>query len=91
MGDLCESIAIAISLQQMANYEKNISRWPADLLCEVAEALEVDVRILMGLEGKTPGIKSPEWQAEKYKTITLKLPDKSRRAVFNMIDGLAGK
>lgn len=91
MGDVCQAIGTDITLQQLSRYETNLSRWPADLLCEVAEALEVDIRILLGLEDQTGKLKGPEWHAEKYKVIILKLPEKSRKAVFNMIDGLAGQ
>jgi transcriptional regulator with XRE-family HTH domain len=90
MAQLCDMLEIDITLQQFARYETNLSRWPADLLCQVADALQTDIRILLGLEEQSKKLKGPEWEAEKYKGIILDLPAKSRKAVFNMIDGLAG-
>lgn len=46
METLGSSLPHPVSGAMMARYETGGSRWPADLLCEIATFLEVDIRNL---------------------------------------------
>lgn len=75
--------------QQLARYETGQCRWPANLLIDMAVALAVDIRILTGLEdGKHEGKDNAEWDAERYKYLMLKLPEKARKVLYKIIDEL---
>lgn len=79
-----------VSGNQLAKYETGQSRWPADMLCEVAVILKVDIRLLTGMEdGKHEGKNTAEWEAERYKCILLALHDRARKALFKIIDIVA--
>ncbi len=82
-------LPIPITAAQLARYETGQSRWTADTLVGIAKVLRVDIRLLVGLEdGKHEGKDSPEWDAEKYKCMLLELPEKTRRIVYKIIDGI---
>lgn len=77
-----------ITAQQVAKYETASSRWPADTLCSVAQALRVDIRVLAGLDDKAPK-STEEWEAERYKAILLNLHVRARKVVYRIIDSVA--
>lgn len=78
-----------LSAQQLANYEVGKSRWPADLVCELAVVFGVDIRLLVGMEyGKHEGKDNHEWEAEKYKTKLLALRPMVRNVIYKTIDEL---
>jgi transcriptional regulator with XRE-family HTH domain len=47
MEALCHHLTNKITPQQMAKYEKGISRWPAVLVCEIAEIFKMDIKLLI--------------------------------------------
>ena len=87
---LANSLPTPVSGQQLAKYETGVSRWPADLLVDIAVKMRIDIRLLTGLEsGKHEGKDTPEWEAEKYKSIILSLSERTRKVIFKIIDGVA--
>lgn len=90
LAALGKAVSPQKSGQQMALYESNQSRWPADLLCEVSKILAVDVYELLGMENTFKERKnSPDWKAEKYKIKLLSLKIKARSVVYRIIDCVA--
>lgn len=86
---VAEKLPTPITGAQLARYETGQSRWPADTLVGIARILRTDIRLLVGLEdGKHEGKSSPEWDAEKYKCIMLELPEKNRKIIYKIIDGI---
>lgn len=49
MEQLCDLLTDKITPQQMALYETGKSRWPADLICDIARILPADVRKLLDI------------------------------------------
>lgn len=89
LDKMAASFSVPISGQQLAKYEVGKSRWPADLLIEIAKDLRLDIRLLTGLEdGKHEGKDDAEWDAERYKSIILSLNEKARKVVYKIIDGI---
>lgn len=87
---LADSLPVPVGAQQLSKYENGVSRWPADLVCDLAKVLRVDVRLLLGLEdGKHEGKDSAEWDAERYKHTLLNMTQKARRVAYRIIDGVA--
>lgn len=73
--------------QQFGRYEAGASRWPADLVCEVAEMLQIDIRLLLAMEnGARERKDTREFIAEKYKSIMLSFDDKQRNFLYRIID-----
>ena len=87
MQKLADALAEPFTHQQMAKYETGKSRWPADLLLEIADILEVDIQFLMVKKGINTD-NHEAWAAERYKSIMLKLPFKARQVVYSIIDGV---
>lgn len=46
MGEVVAELRNPITIQQFANYERGISRWPVDLLSDVARILSMDIKAL---------------------------------------------
>lgn len=89
MSDLAARLENPITQQQLARYETGISRWPADLLVDIAVIFKLDIRLLTGLEdGKHEGKEDDEWDAEKYKSILLTMPIAARKVVYGIIEDL---
>ena len=44
IGEVVAELRNPITIQQFANYEKGVSRWPVDLLVDVARILEFDIQ-----------------------------------------------
>ena len=89
LDKLATSIENPLSGQQLAKYETGVSRWPTDLVCDIAVTMRVDVRLLVGLEsGKHEGKETDEWEAEKYKNLLLGMPRDFRSFMYNTINML---
>lgn len=89
MEKLAEQLAVPISPTQLHKYETGVSRWSADLVCDIAMIFRLDVRLLLGMEdGKHEGKSTEEWDAERYKCIILTLPVKVRGVIYRIIDSI---
>lgn len=76
--------------QQLARYETGQSRIPADLLVDIAKALRVDIRSLVHPDGVRNASGNPdENNADKYRNILLGFPERTRRLIYKIIDGVA--
>ncbi len=86
---LVEMLKIPISGAQMSKYESGLSRWPADLVIEIAGLFKLDIRMLLSKDAPTPAEKgTAEWEAEKYKNLLLSLPDDQRQLCYSTISGM---
>lgn len=87
MSELAAKLKHPLSHQQIQKYESGQSRWPADMVCEVAELLEINVgQLLCQDEVVDLEQKSVEYEAEKYKQLIKQLPAELRSLVYNLTD-----
>lgn len=88
---LGERLQQPLSYQMLARYEAGEAHWRADLVCEVAKLLRIDVRLLLAAEEDGRVVKgTPEWKADKYKNTLLNISEKAREAIYRLIDVVAG-
>lgn len=89
MEKLCDMLPTKITHQQLARYETDQSRWPADLLCEIALALNVETELLLGIGKDAKRWLHPdEPEAERHKMLLLELPERGRKIIYQVITGL---
>lgn len=93
LDKLCKMLQNPITGQQLARYETGQSRWPADLIINIADVLGVELRELTTHDGRarknqTEPVNVEEWEAERYKRKILKLSESARRMVFGFIDDM---
>lgn len=87
---LSTMLAEPISGQQLAKYETGQSRWPADLVCEIADILEVDINTILGVSHNNDesAIGTAQWDAEKVKALFLRMPEKKRKISISVVEAI---